>query len=216
MNQNVQLELDHVFILVEPYGEIADLLVDAGLQESFSRDHPGQGTSNRRFEFSNGMLEILWIRDEKEALNGPGKDLKLVERSNDKTACPFGIIVRKSDSNYSQIPFKGWSYQPDYFKKTMAFHIGDNSTNTQEPLCIYPPFIEASPFYSTNSNLPSIEKAIIHTPVKHLSLQYETIRSANRIEIIESDQHLLELTLNNQQKNKTINFMPQLPLIIHF
>ena len=215
MKQNVQLELDHIFILVEPCGEIADLLVDAGLKESFSRDHPGQGTSNRRFEFSNGMLEILWIRDEDEALNGPGKDLKLVERSNDKTASPFGIIVRKSEVNVTELPFDGWTYQPDYFKKPMAFHVGGNSDNILEPLCIYPPFFEPNKDIKINSNTPTLSKATIHTPLKTLSEQSTIINHADRICIIHSDQHLLELTLDEHKSNKTLNFQPKIPLIIH-
>ncbi len=52
----MNLELDHTFILVKPEAKVADLLLSLGMEESFSREHQGQGTSNRRFEFSNGML----------------------------------------------------------------------------------------------------------------------------------------------------------------
>jgi len=57
------LELDHFFVVVDPKGKVADLLVALGMEESFSRGHPGQGTSNRRFELSNSMFEFLWVRD---------------------------------------------------------------------------------------------------------------------------------------------------------
>ena len=45
----MNLEIDHVFILVEPGAKVADRLLPLGFEESFGRDHPGQGTFNRRF-----------------------------------------------------------------------------------------------------------------------------------------------------------------------
>lgn len=48
-----------------------ELLISMELEESVRRDHKGLGTSNRRFAFSNGMLEILYLRDREEAINGP-------------------------------------------------------------------------------------------------------------------------------------------------
>ena len=48
----MNLELDHVFILVEPEAIVADLLVKQGFQEGTRNKHPGQGTSNRRFYFA--------------------------------------------------------------------------------------------------------------------------------------------------------------------
>ena len=76
----VNLELDHLFILTDKPKEAGDILVSMGLKESFSRNHEGQGTSNRRFEFSNGMLEILYVRDNEEANNGPARNLRFSER----------------------------------------------------------------------------------------------------------------------------------------
>ncbi len=45
----MNLELDHVFILVEPEARVADLLIEQGFKEGTRNQHPGQGTSNRRF-----------------------------------------------------------------------------------------------------------------------------------------------------------------------
>ena len=43
----MNLELDHFFILTDPGAEVGDLLSSLGIEESFGRDHEGQGTSNR-------------------------------------------------------------------------------------------------------------------------------------------------------------------------
>ncbi len=57
LDMNMKLELDHFFILVEPEAKVAELLIELGLEESFSRVHPGQGTSNRCFNFSIMALQ---------------------------------------------------------------------------------------------------------------------------------------------------------------
>jgi hypothetical protein len=60
-------ELDHVFVCTALDAPEADLLVAFGLAEGTPNTHPGQGTANRRFYFRNAMLELVWVRDEREA-----------------------------------------------------------------------------------------------------------------------------------------------------
>ncbi|MBE9137293.1 VOC family protein [Nodosilinea sp. LEGE 07088] len=61
----MNLELDHVFILVEPAAQVADRLLEQGFREGPRNTHPGQGTANRRFYFistpstdTEGVLEL--------------------------------------------------------------------------------------------------------------------------------------------------------------
>ncbi len=93
----MNLELDHFFILVKPEARVADLLIAKGFEEGTRNIHPGQGTSNRRFFFANGMLEFIWVRDIAEAENGSGRDLRFPERDLDSNASPFGVILRQKD-----------------------------------------------------------------------------------------------------------------------
>ncbi len=100
----MNLELDHVFILVEPEAKVADLLLAKGIREGRGNQHPGQGTSNRCFYFANGMLEFLWVHDAEEAFNGFGRDLYLSERAKDPLASPFGVILRRKDNSSLEMP----------------------------------------------------------------------------------------------------------------
>ena len=75
----MNLQLDHVFILVEPEAQVADRLLESGFQEGPRTTHPGQGTANRRFYFANGMLEFIWVSDAHEANTGPGRELRFPE-----------------------------------------------------------------------------------------------------------------------------------------
>lgn len=212
----MNLELDHIFIIIESKAKVADLLITLGLKESFSRDHQGQGTSNRRFEFSNGMLELLWVRDSKEAMEGPGQNLLFPERSKNENASPFGVVLTRKDNSNLNIPFTGWSYQPDYFSPPMAFHVGNNSTNINEPLCIYVPFIEPVSRTVEKGTFKSLSSVKIFTKTDKLSNELTEVNRAERLSIESSKQHLMEVTLDENQKGLSKDFRPDIPLIIHW
>lgn len=214
----MNLELDHFFILVEPEAKVAESLVSLGMREGSRNKHQGQGTSNRRFYFSNGMLELLWVHDEEEANNGPGRNLNFPQRVIDPVASPFGIILHRKDNSSLEMPFKGWKYQPEYFDPPWAFHIGANSTNLLEPLCIYVPFIEPN---STARNVEdglfkSITKVQIYTPSTPLSDVLEVANTADRLSIDYSNEHLMEVTFNDRQGGSSRDLRPDVPLIIHW
>ncbi len=189
-----------------------------GIQEGRGNKHPGQGTSNRRFYFANGMLEFLWVHDGEEAVNGPGRELRFPERAKEPMASPFGVILRRKDNSSLEMPFKGWKYQPDYFAPPQAFHVGANSSNLAEPLCIYVPFIE--PKSSTGKSEDNTSKAIsqvrIYTPSKDTEGVLSVVDKAERLSIQQGSEHLMEITLNCNESGCTKDFRPDIPLIIHW
>lgn len=210
----MNLELDHFFILTEPGAEIGGLIASLGVEESFSRDHEGQGTSNRRFPVSNSMLELLWIRDVAEARNGPAKDLLFPERMEDKGASPFGLIFRRKDKLDSSQPFDGWKYQPDYFEPPMAFHVGDNSGQLNEPLCIYVPFVEPDERKVEKGTFQSISKVKVSVPSEFMSDTLSKAGNSDGLEIVLGEEHLMEVTFNIGACGLSKDLRPALPLII--
>ena len=131
----VTIELHHFFVITEAGAPSADLVSNIGLTEGSSNRHPGQGSANRRFFFSNTTLELIYIHDANEANHGRAKRLCLVERETDPKASPFGIIVENSGPPH-ETPFPGWPYCPEYVDEGQCFHVGDNSDLLEEPLCI--------------------------------------------------------------------------------
>ncbi len=210
------MELDHIFILVEAEAKVADLLVSLGMVESFGRDHKGQGTSNRRFEFSNGMLEFLWVRDSQEAANGAARDMWFSERATSELSSPFGIILTRKYNSPPSTPFAGWEYQPDYFETGMAFHVGMNSSNLSEPLCVYVPFVEPSVRGVEEGTFKSISAVKITTTVETVSDVLCAVNKADRLSVVNGGEHLMELTLDDNKSGLTKDFRPDIPLIIHW
>lgn len=212
----MDLELDHFFILTDKPQEAGDLLVAMGLKESFRRDHKGQGTSNRRFEFSNGMLEILYVRDGDEANNGPAKDLRFPERVQSSSASPFGIILNRLNDKDLGRPFKGWDYQPDYFEPPMAFHVGSNSELLEEPLCIYVPFMAPVDRKEEAGTFKSIHHVQISVPSAQMSETLAQLDNVKRLQVVQGDEHLVEMTLDRGTLGKSKDVRPLLPLVIHW
>jgi hypothetical protein len=214
----MNLELHHFFILVKPGAEVAELLLSIGMHEGTRNKHEGQGTSNRRFNFSNGTLELLWIHDEEEALNGPGRGMCLAERARNKKACPFGIIVNRKDNSSLEMPFEGWKYQPVYFTPPWAFHIGANSKNLIEPLCVYMPFIEPgmSSGSTENRDMGAISKVKVYTPAEPMSKVLSIMNTADRISIEHGNTHLMEVTFDDNKAGLSKDFRPDIPLIVHW
>jgi len=224
----MKLELDHFFILVEPEAKVASLLVELGLEESFSRLHKGQGTSNRCFSFSNSKLELLWLRDEDEANNGPAHNLSFPQRAGNSDASPFGLIFNRKDTLEGKsketrdlaMPFDGWSYQPDYFPAPMAFHVGNNSENLIEPLCIYIPFMEPVDREIEEGKFKSIRHVHLHVPSESFSEELLIANQVDGFSFESGEEHLMEVTFTGANNGNACglseDLRPDLPLIIHW
>lgn len=214
----MNLELDHFFILVEPGAQVAELLLAMGLEEGASNRHEGQGTSNRRFYFSNRMLEFLWVHDEDEALNGPGRELRFPQRCNDAAASPFGVILHRTDNQGVSMPFDGWAYQPDYFPPPRAFHVGANSRNLLEPLCFYVPFWEPKPVAPApeKGTFKSISHVKIWVPSAPLSGVLNVANNADGLSIAHGEEHLMEVTFDNGVQGFSKDLRPAVPLILRW
>ncbi len=210
------MEIDHFFILVDKKAKIADQLIELGLQESYSRDHPGQGTANRCFKFSNNMMELLWLRDEEEANNGPASGLYFPQRLSNEQASPFGLIFTPASEDETSMPFSGWSYQPDYFPAPNAFHVASNSDILEEPLCIYVPFMGPVERKVEVGKFKSISQLKMIVPVESLSEQLFVTNQVDGFSVESGHEHLLEVTFDQHACGLSKDLRPGLPLILHW
>jgi len=211
------MQLDHFFILTERLAPEAELLTEIGLIEGTSNDHPGQGTANRRFFFSNTMLELLYVRDADEADAGPGRDLRFPERASNPDASPVGLVMRCDDDS-ARPAFSGWRYHPVYFDPGVSFLVGENSARLEEPLCICMPDIQPSGSPQLQSDAPFVEmtELRLHVPVDEPSSVLEAIARVERVHVQTGRPHLLEIAFGHEAEGKQRDFRPRLPLRIRW
>lgn len=207
------MQLHHFFILTEKFAPEAELLTELGLIEGVSNNHPGQGTANRRFFFSNTALELLYVRDAKEADDGPGHGLHLPERASNSSASPLGLVMRCDDASEG-LAFPGWRYQPIYFNPGVSFLVGENSERLEEPLCICMPSNLPSGSHQLKSKAPFIEvsELRLHVPVDKPSSVLEAIARVDGVRVQTNSPHLLEIAFGQEAEGKQRDFRPRLPL----
>lgn len=134
------LILDHVFVFVEPGAPEAATLDEAGLRESFRRDHPGQGTTNVCYCFDNAYLELLWETDRAEITSPAIAPTRLAERAQwrDNGACPFGIAVRTPSAD-APLPFQTWTWDPPFLPDGMVLPVATLSEDANQPFVFRSP-----------------------------------------------------------------------------
>ena len=209
------MRLDHFFILTEIFAPEAELLTEFGLVEGTANDHPGQGTANRRFFFSNTALELLYVRDTDEANKGPGRRLRIPERASVRTASPLGLVV-SCDRDSDEPAFPGWRYQPMYFDAGVSFLVGENSDCLEEPLCICMPSNPPSGSPQQRSAAPfnEVTELRLHVPVDKPSSVLQAIAEIENIRVQANSPHCLEITFGRNAEGKQRDFRPRLPLKI--
>jgi len=208
------LELDHFFILTEPGAPAASLLTNIGLIEGVANDHPGQGTSNRRFFFADSMLELLYIRDAMEATVGPGSRLRLAERIADHSASPFGLVFRSTeDSTFENFP--GWQYFPEYLGVDQYFYIGENSDHIDQPLCILLPHAFSKPIKQPgNGRFECVTEVRVSLPSRRTSPVLENVAQCRKLSLISGEPHLMEVVFNGNREHQSEDLRPFIPLTI--
>ena len=211
------LQLDHIFVLASPGAPEADALCELGLVEGAPNQHPGQGTSNRRFFLANTTLEFLFIQNVAEAMNGAGRNLKLLERAIDTNASAVGLVTRWfGDQSSPDYPF--WEYYPDYFADPMCFYVGKNSDNFEEPLCICMPTALPLPINppAPNNSDWSLSEAEICIPAIFASETLSRYSECDKVTLVLGEEHRLKLVFNRAEKANKLSLLPDLPLIIEW
>lgn len=114
----------------------AQALLDAGLVEGSGNVHPGQGTSNRRFFFERGFLELLWVHDESEATSTRTRPTRLWERWSKRAgqANPFGICFSPRSEVDHCLPFASWAYEPVYLPKGKRINFAQEAALSEPEL----------------------------------------------------------------------------------
>jgi len=128
------MSVNHIFIFTDDYDKAAQEIIDFGFTEGSNRVHPGQGTQNRKFNFNNFFLEILWVHDKNEINSALTKPTKLGERANWKNngSSPFGLCLDYS-KNEDKLFENYFSYEPSYLPQGMEIQVLRNIKETTLP-----------------------------------------------------------------------------------
>lgn len=215
------VEIDHIFICVDPGAREAYALKEFDLTEGTANQHPGQGTANRRFFFKNAFIELLFLHDSVEIQSELTKPTKLYERLTSQGAevSPFGICFRPESDNEEQVPFPSWSYRPTYLPESLKVDIGNAPIN--EPMWFF------LSFASRPDKAPSERRQPLEHPkglgeitslrvtipnAKNLSEPALRATNVEGVELVEGDEHLVQIGFDHERNGQSHDFRPTLPL----
>jgi hypothetical protein len=222
----MSVELDHIFICTEVGAPEADQFVAFGLTEGTSNLHPGQGTANRRFFFYNAMLELLWVRDEREARSPPIIPTRLWERWRYRFSgySPFGVCLRlrvqHAVAGPAALPFATWEYRPPYLPPELHIDVA-TGTAASEPL------VFATPYSGRPDALPEERRQPLVHPKelveitglritlprgKPISSVVRTLQQAGVVSFEPGNDHLAEIEFDHGSQGQSADFRPLLPL----
>ena len=134
------MEIDHVFIIIDPKGCALAHLQSLGLTQTYRRQHQGQGTENVCFCFDNLFLEVLWINSPADLRSEKIARTKLYERSRWATGGtnPFGIAWRGSRDGVDP-PISTWRFFPPYLSAGMGIDVAVDSDDARQPMMFESP-----------------------------------------------------------------------------
>jgi hypothetical protein len=213
----MRIELDHLFVCTAPGAPEAEQLIQFGLHEGPPNQHPGQGTTNRRFAFSNAMIELLWVSDVRKAQSQETKRTLLWERWYGRTdrACPFGICLRSVDSEDTEPPFFSWEYRPSYLPDPLVIHIGE--AGIDEPMWVYLSFMRGLHreewFIEHPIGIREITGLTLNTPVPLHSQASQKVIENGILKTRLGETPLLEVEFDSTCRKKHVDFRPHLPLV---
>src|SRR5581483_3183282 len=217
------LSFHHLFVFCSPGGPEADALVAAGFAEGSRNTHPGQGTANRRFFFSNGMLEFVWVENLEEIRSPLTRPTFLDERSRylETGYSPFGIGTYAPAGAPA---FPGWSYKPVYLPSDLGIWVADNGRSPEEPMLFYGSFFPApgkssgrEPILHPNS-VKGLSRITIQTAGKKRprSAALEEFKKIDLLDFKEGDRPLVTFEFDQAGQGREVDLRPSVPLVLRY
>lgn len=147
------MEIHHIFIFTRDGHKVADELVASGFKDGSSRNHPGQGTANRKFYFRNFYLEILWVQDPETFYSTAVSASGLGERYELKgNYSPFGLCLERCEET-APLFAKAFAYRPPYLQEGQKIEVLRNVDQPGLPWTFRLPFQSkpsSEPLYHPN------------------------------------------------------------------
>lgn len=210
----VALYLDHVFITCDSGAPEADALIGHGLLEGSGNVHPGQGTANRRFFFSNFMVELLWVCNVEEAASAAAEPAQLWRRWTGRATGASRLGLLCGGTPPAHLPTR--AYQPAYLPQGRAIEAARDIA-LDEPALFFLPWVNArEPGPEPTAHSAGVREitgvALGVADPARLSAPLRSLSSAGLLEVFASGAELLEIRYRSESP-AVLDCRPRLPLV---
>ncbi len=225
-----RVELDHVYIVVEPGGVAGiEALRSAGLTvDSVPRRHEGQGTASVSAMFDNAYLELIWVDSSVSVDADHGETFAWFERASawrSNGRSPFGLGMRRLPGDSAPLPVPVRREPAQWLPEGSAYELLLQKQDSLSADFFVVPEATAVPTWVSHAKrrIPDTfrhaagDRAIalvrVHgTPGNEPSAFRELL--PGRIEMVPDTAPLLEVHLEGSGRSSRTDFRPALPLVI--
>lgn len=230
VSQTPRVELDHVFITVQP-GAVAEMaaLRSAGLTvDSLVARHDGQGTASVGVMFENAYLELIWVdslvsvEPEHAATAQWFRDAAAWHTSGNS---PFGLGLRRMPGDTAALPVPVELEYAEWLEPGAAYELlRQPADSISADFFVVPPVSslltwitrlrERSPeMLEHPGGDHEITLARVHGPPEHEPSAFRVLRPG-RVEMVRASEPLLELHLASRGRRERVDLRPVLPLVV--
>jgi len=228
--QAPRVELDHVFVVVQPGGE-AEIaaLESAGLTvASRVAKHPGQGTASRAVLFENAYLELIWV-DSSVAIDA--EHASSAQSFRDAAAwrtsghSPFGLGLRRLPGDTAALPVPVKRETAEWLESGTAYELLRQPSESAAADFFVVPASRSVPNWiaSVQERSPQlmrhpggghkITRVRVHGPVEQQPIAFRVLLP-KPVEMVRAAKPLLELELDDGVRRERKDLRPVLPLVI--
>ncbi len=219
------MKLDHLFVGTNDVVAAADVMSSCGFVEGSSNQHPGQGTANRRYFFSNAMVELLYVDDGVDSGHPQNHLLNLEARCqaslDDRSISKLGVCFRPSHTRDRDPVFGCIKYTPHYLPPQLHIDI-DRERRAGEPLWFHLPFASDELVAERNalepqrhpSGVSRLSQLYVTTSADSLSHSAETINRETEVDVEIGATSLMTIDFDDRAQGQVFDLRPLLPLIL--
>ena len=230
--------LDHILLWVDKDAPEIGLFKENGFTSIISGTHSQQGTSGKYLFFLNFYIELLYISDRAEAAENIEKfGCDYIERSawrSNHTSSPFGLALKMDTFDREKILFDYTDYKAGWMKDDGLLMAGNNKNSAAPLVFVLRPKMEFPCYHSMEemladnkpgdfkrnhiheNGIKTLTSYNIFTDPAAESKELIHYLNASGINISTGDENRIELVFDHGKKNKEVDFLPRLPLIIKY
>jgi hypothetical protein len=228
--QAQRVELDHVFIVVQPgaAAEVAALQSAGLIVASRVAKHAGQGTASRAVLFENVYLELIWV-DSSVAIDA--EHASAAQWFRDAAAwrtsghSPFGLGLRRLAGDTAALPVPVIRESAEWLEPGTAYELLRQPSDSFAADFFVVPAKRSLPDWiaSVQERSPQllrhpggghkITRVRVQGPAKQHPSAFRVLRP-KPVEMVRAAKPLLELELDNGVQGRRVDLRPALPLVV--
>lgn len=227
------LALDHVWIATET-GAAAERaeLERAGFRIApMINRHDGQGTASATVEFQNGYLELIWPDDAVPVRGGAAiAKERFTQRADWRKSghSPFGLALARTPATPEGFPFETWRVTADWMEPGTFLEMLTPRGSPAVNLAIHPGRVDeaailrritaggtdAEMFLHPNGARRLTSVSITAPDANGLPPSATFLNESGAARLVVGDAWLMELTLDANAREQTLDLRPALPVVI--